>query len=483
MLTPKNNANQMRTRILVKIVEKFLQNRFNDADRIPLELRPKGEPFNRCCIYKDRAILKYRCMAGMGFAPEDEKDELTTLREYGEQAMARTQHAPNKLSVITDACSACIKSRYMVTDACRGCFAQPCKVNCPKQAISIVDGRSHIDETKCIACGRCQEVCPYHAVIRVPIPCEEACPVGAISKDETGKEHIDPEKCIFCGKCLHSCPFGAVVEMSQIVDVLKALNDSDKKVVAMLAPAVIGQFPGTINQLISALKKIGFSDVVEVAVGADITTQNEAAEFVEKMEHGEKLMTTSCCPAYYKAAEVHIPEIKPFVSHTQPPMYYTAELLKKEQPDCIAVFVGPCLAKRIEAERNPNVDYVLTFEEVGAMLVAGGVFVMDCEPQEFTKISCAQGRRFPVSGGVAGAVQSLVEGKADYRPFAINGLNKANIKLLKQYATKGCDYNMIEVMTCEGGCVAGPGCIALAKKAAIMVENYVKEGPNLKDAK
>ena len=91
MLTPKNNANQMRTRILVKIVEKFLQNRFNDADRIPLELRPKGEPFNRCCIYKDRAILKYRCMAGMGFAPEDEKDELTTLREYGEQAMARTR--------------------------------------------------------------------------------------------------------------------------------------------------------------------------------------------------------------------------------------------------------------------------------------------------------------------------------------------------------------------------------------------------------
>ncbi len=481
MLIPKNNANQMRTRILVKIVEKFLQGRFADADRIPLELRPKGEPFSRCCIYKDRAILKYRCMASMGFAPEDETDELTSLKEYGEKALERKEHAPNKLAVITDACSACVKSRYMVTDACRGCFAQPCQVNCPKQAITIVNGRSHIDETKCIACGRCQEVCPYHAVIRVPIPCEEACPVGAISKDEFGKEHIDVEKCILCGKCLQSCPFGAVVEMSQIVDVIKHIHEGDKKVIAMLAPAVIGQFPGTVNQLIGALKKVGFADVVEVAAGADITTRNEAAEFIEKMESGEKLMTTSCCPAYCKAAEVHIPEIKPFVSHTKAPMYYTAEMLKKEQPDCVAVFVGPCLAKRIEAEKDPNVDYVLTFEEIGAMLVAGGINVMDCEPEEFAKISSAQSRRFPVSGGVAGAVASLVEGKADYKPTAINGLNKANIKLLKQYATKGCDFNMIEVMCCEGGCVAGPGCVALPKKSAIMVENYVKTGPNLKD--
>jgi len=483
MLTPKNNANQMRTRILVKIVEKFLQGRFADADRIPLELRPKDYPHNRCCIYKDRAILKYRCMASMGFGPEDETDELTSLKDYGMLAMSRSSHAMNKLSVITDACSGCVKSRYMVTDACRGCFAQPCQVNCPKQAITIVNGRSTIDTDKCISCGRCQDVCPYHAVIRIPIPCEEACPVGAITKGEDGKEHIDPDKCILCGKCLQSCPFGAVVEMSQIVDVLKLLHDSDKKVVAMLAPAVIGQFPGTINNMIGALKKIGFDDVVEVAVGADITTQKEAAEFVEKMQNGEKLMTTSCCPAYYKAANLHIEEIKPFVSHTRTPMYYTAELLKQERPDCVAVFVGPCLAKRFEAESDPNVDYVLTFEEIGAMFVAGGVNVIDCEPEEFTKISCAQGRKFPISGGVAGAVASLIEGKADFKPTAINGLTKANIKLLKQYAEKPCEFNMVEVMCCEGGCVAGPGCVALPKKSAIMVENYVKTGADLKDKK
>lgn len=481
MLIPKNNANQMRTRILIKIVEKFLQGRFADADRIPLELRPKNEPFSRCCIYKDRAILKYRCMASMGYGPEDEKDELTSLKDYGLAAMERKDHPTNKLSVITDACSGCIRSSYLVTDACRGCFAQPCIVNCPKQAIRSVNGRSIIDVDKCISCGRCQDVCPYHAIVRVPIPCEEACPVNAISKDENGKEHIDPEKCILCGKCLQSCPFGAVVEMSHIVDVLKIMHDTDKKVVAMLAPAVVGQFPGTINNLIGALKKVGFDEVVEVAVGADITTQKEAAEFIEKMENGERMMTTSCCPAYYKAASLHIDSIKPFVSHTRTPMYYTAEMLKKEQPECVAIFVGPCLAKRFEAESDPNVDFVLTFEEVGAMLVAGGVNVVDCEAEDFAEISHAQGRRFPLSGGVAGAVASLVEGKADYKPTAINGLNKASIKLLKQYAEKGCDFNMVEVMCCEGGCISGPGCVALPKKATVMVENYVKTGGNLKD--
>lgn len=483
MLTQKNDVSQIRTNVLVKVVEKFLQGRFADADRIPLELRPKGDEVSRCCIHKDRAVLKYRCMAAMGFAAEDETDELTSLKEYGEKALARTEHAQNKITVIPDACSACGRSRYFVTDACRACVAKPCQVNCPKKAISFVDGRSKIDQDLCIACGRCQEVCPYNAVIKIALPCEDACPVGAINKDEQGKEHIDPEKCILCGKCLRSCPFGAIVEMSHLVDVLKNIADENKKVVAMLAPSVIGQFPGTINNLIGALKKFGFDDVVEVAIGADITTQKEAAEFVEKMESGEKFMTTSCCPAYVKTTEKHVGEIHPFVSHTRPPMHYTAELLKQEQPDCVAVFVGPCLAKRIEAEKDPNTDYVLTFEEINAMLTAAEIKVTDCAPEEFAKISCAQGRRFPVSGGVAGAVASLVEGRADYKPLAINGLNKAAVKQLKQFAAKGGDFNMLEVMCCEGGCVAGPGCITMAKKTAVMVENYVKGAPDLKEQK
>lgn len=479
MLIPKNNASFMRTKILIKLAESYFADKFENADRIPLELRPKEQQPSRCCIYKDRAVLKYRCMAGLGAAPDEETDELKTLKEYGKDALERNELPKSKLSVIDIACSACIKSQYMVTNACRGCFAQPCRLNCPREAISIVNGRAHIDPEKCVNCGKCHEVCPYHSIIKVPVPCEEACPVGAITKDEFGKEHIDTEKCISCGKCLASCPFGAIVERSQMVDVLKQIHDTDNKVVAMLAPAVVGQFPGDIKNLVSALKKAGFDEVIEVAVGADITTQKEAAEFIERQEAGAKLMTTSCCPAYYRATKVHIPEIQPFVSHTRTPMYYTAELVKQEDPNCKAVFIGPCLAKRVEAEYDPNVDYVLTFEEVGAIFVASQINVEECEAEEFNKLSRAQGRQFPLSGGVAGAVASLIGDKADYRPEKIDGLSKENIKLLKRYATKGCENNMLEVMCCEGGCISGPGCVALPKKASRAVEAYVATGEQL----
>lgn len=268
-----------------------------------------------------------------------------------------------------------------------------------------------------------------------------------------------------------------------MVDVLKLINETDKQVVAMLAPAIVGQFPGDIGNVVGALKKAGFSDVIEVAVGADITTKKEAAEFIEKMENGEKLMTTSCCPAYFRAAQVHIPEIQPYVSHTKTPMYYTAELVKKEHPDCIAVFIGPCLAKRVEAEYDPNVDYVLTFEELGAMLVAAGINIDECEPAEFTAVSYAQGRQFPLTGGVSGAVASIIGDKAEVKAERIDGLSKENIKLLKRYGAKGCENNMLEVMCCEGGCISGPGCIALPKKASRAVEAYVAKGEDLNNEK
>ena len=479
MLIPKNNANLMRTKILIKLAQSYLEDKFAEADRIPLELRPKDGEVSRCCVYKDRAVLKYRCMAGLGHCPEEETDELTTLKEYGEQALQRTRAPKNKLSVIDIACSACVKSQYVITNVCRGCFAQPCRLNCPKEAISIINGRAHIDPDKCVNCGKCYEVCPYHSVVKIPVPCEEACPVGAITKDEKGKEHIDVEKCISCGRCLASCPFGAIVERSQMIDVMREVRETGKQVIAMLAPAISGQFPGSLNNLVGALKKFGFDDVIEVAVGADITTQKEAAEFIERMEEGKPFMTTSCCPAYFRAAQVHIPEIKPFVSDTKTPMYYTAELVKREHPDCIAVFVGPCLAKRAEAEWDKNVDYVLTFEELGAMLVAAGINVDECAEQPFSKVSHLQGRQFPVTGGVAGAVASLVGDKVEIRPEKIDGLTKENIKLLKRYATKGGESNMLEVMCCEGGCVSGPGCIALSKKAARAVDAYAQTGEQL----
>ena len=296
MLTPKNNASLLRTEILLQVAKSFINNRFADADKIPEIIRPEGSQPLRQNLEADRTYIKYAALAAMGFDPDVEDNTEISLAQYGQKALQRSSAAASVLSVIKASCAACMSQRYLVSNNCRTCLARPCMLNCPKQAIEVKE-QALIDQSKCVKCGRCADVCPYSAIIKVPLPCEDACPVGAITKGEDGREHIDHSKCISCGKCLNSCPFGVIVETSQMVDVLREIHTPNQQVVAMLAPAILGQFPGSINNLVGALQKLGFSHVIEVAVGADITTIKEAAEFVEKAEKGEQLMTTSCCPA------------------------------------------------------------------------------------------------------------------------------------------------------------------------------------------
>ena len=460
-----NDTRLLKHNVLQRVSELAYQGKLCDdtIQEIPFEQIPGRQPHFRCCVYKEREIIHQRVRLAMGKMPNGMSERTAAV------------------CVIPAACEGCPIQRYTVTENCQKCVAKKCMHACPFGAISMSGRGAYIDPNKCRECGRCAAACPYSAIADLVRPCRKACPVGAIEIGDDKLADIDDDKCISCGACMKACPFGAISDRAQILNVINEFK-AGCQVIAMFAPALEGEFGAgvPVAKLKKALEQLGFEKAYEVGLGADAVAMAEAEELLEHLKAGLK-MTTSCCPAYYKAADLHIPEIKPFVSHTRTPMYYTAELLKQEQPECTAVFVGPCLAKRFEAENDPNVDYVLTFEEIGAMLVASGINVADCEPQEFAKISCAQGRRFPVSGGVAGAVASLVEGKAEFKPTAINGLNKASIKLLKQYATKGSDFNMIEVMCCEGGCVAGPGCVALAKKSAIMVENYVKTAPDLKD--
>ncbi|MBP1532448.1 MAG: 4Fe-4S binding protein [Alphaproteobacteria bacterium] len=478
MLTPKNNAAFLRTEILEKVAKSFWEHNFENIDEIMAELVPDNAKPKRFSIEKDRQVIKEQCIAALGLTPCEE-DTAASLKQISQKALSRDKAAVATVSVLPSACDACKETRYTVTDMCHTCFARPCEVNCPKNAISV-DEKAYINQDACIKCGICFNNCPYSAINKAVVPCQDACPVGALSKDENGAEHIDYNKCISCGKCILSCPFGAIVHNSQIIDVLKHLKNKSKKTVAMLAPAVAGQFGNDLGKVITAFKKLGFDEVVEVAQGADVTTTTEAAEFLERMEEGAKFMTTSCCPAWVAALDKHMPELKPYVSTAGSPMYYIAEIVKKQYPDCVAVFVGPCLAKRLEAEKNPNVDYVLVFEEIQALFNAAGINVAAMEADKFAVEASAQGRKYPVSGGVAGAVAYVVGDKYDIKPQRIDGLNKDSIKMLKRYASVApSDYNMIEVMCCEGGCVGGPGAVCMAKKAAVMVENYVKTSKDI----
>lgn len=453
-----NKANRLRKEILVRVARSFFTEQTNNTlNRIPLAMRPKEtKDSSRCCIYKDRVVLKYRTMAALGFSVENETDELKPISAYYEEALQRENPVSPILTVIDDACSACVTSQYSATNACRGCLARSCETACPKDAIEFQNGKAHLNPDNCVNCGLCMKACPYHAIIRIPIPCEEACPVGAITKDpETGRETIDHTKCTYCGKCLRECPFAAISDLSQMVDVMKQIEDGSA--VAMIAPSIIGQLPGTLPQLITALKEVGFSSAVEVAEGADKTTRHESIEWAQKMGEGERFMTTSCCPAYIETVEKHLPEIGEFVSETPTPMAYSAADVRKMNNGAATVFIGPCIAKRVEAAKNPDVDYVLTFEELGAILVGAGIDVLECKPEKLDQEPSKEGRGFAASNGVTNAVKAIAPGNAALDPVLIDGLDAKAIKQMKVWATKSCPGNFVEVMSCEGGCIAGPG--------------------------
>ncbi|MCM1321330.1 MAG: monomeric [FeFe] hydrogenase [Bacteroides sp.] len=483
MLNINNNAAQVKREILVRIAKLQLEGKLEEGVHyIPREMAPRGKEPWHCCIYHDREILRQRVMARLGCSVEDYDDE-KKLAEFAHEALTREKPTWPMLTVLDDACNACVRTHYMVTNACQACLARPCIMNCGKKAIKIKNGRAAIDNETCINCGLCMQNCPYHAIIKIPVPCEEACPVGAISKDANGKERIDYDKCIFCGNCMRECPFGAMMDKNQMVDVMKRIQDG-KKVVAMYAPAIAAQFRAAPGQLESALKKCGFSKVWEVAIGADITADKEASEFEERMEKGDKLMTTSCCSAYVRAVHIHVPALSPCVSDTRSPMHYTAELAKKADPDCVAVFIGPCLAKRREGMDDEFVDYVLSGEEIGAMFVAHGIDIAQEQAEAMNVVPTASGRNFAASGGVAEAVRIRLKNPAILKPAVINGLDKAGLKQLANYGkiqTGELPYtpetpNLVEVMACEGGCIAGPCVVTNPKVAAVQLKKYVQAG-------
>ena len=307
-----------------------------------------------------------------------------------------------------------------------------------------------------------------------PVPCEESCPVNAITKDVNGIEHIDPDKCIYCGKCMVACPFGAIMEKTFMVDVFKEITDG-KKVVAIVAPSLGGQFKSDYRKVLSAIKQLGFDQVIEVAKGANITTENEREELIERLHEGAPFMTTSCCPSWMNLVYKHIPEMKPYVSTTSSPMVYTANLVKKENPDAITVFFSPCVGKRSEAFRTDEVDFVITYEELEALIKAAEINIDECEITEFDSTISGHGRGYAMISGVVESVKQTLPDASIVNEIVIDGLNKSNIRQLKQYAQKGeCPGNFIEIMSCPGGCVNGCDTINNPKAAARTILTQVK---------
>ena len=451
-------------------------------EALPYKIIP-GETGNfRNDVFLERAIVGERLRMAMGLPYRGAAEPAPVSDGIMEADKPEGYYTPPLINVIKFACNACDEKKVHVTDGCQGCLAHPCMEVCPKKAISLdrVTGKSIIDQDACIKCGRCATVCSYNAIIVQERPCAKACGMKAITSDENGKATIDYDKCVSCGMCLVNCPFGAISDKSQIYQVIKAIQ-SGEKVYAAVAPAFVGQFGPKVTpeKLRAAMKELGFADVLEVAIGADLCAKQEAEDFLKEVPEELPFMATSCCPAWSVMAKKLFPEYANCVSMALTPMTLTARLIKNHTPDAKVVFIGPCAAKKLEASRRTvrsDVDFVVTFEELQAMFDAKGIDLTAYEAESSFHDATGAGRGYACAGGVAKAIEECIN---EYYPGTQVNIEHAEglaeckkiLTLAKAGRMNGC---LIEGMGCPGGCVAGAGTNIPIPTAKKDVAAYVK---------
>ncbi len=435
----------------------FQDNLLESYIEIP-KLIVKDKPSMRCCIYKERAIVEERIKLAMG----------------------GDKNNPNVIEVIDIACDDCPASGYDVTESCRGCLAHRCEDVCKRGAISFDEHqKAHIDKTKCVECGMCAKVCPYNAIINAKRPCELACKVKAISsKEGSNASQIDNDKCISCGACVYQCPFGAIMDKSFILDVVdiikKSENNTKYKVYAVIAPSISSQFSyAKLGQVLSGIKLIGFHNVVEAALGADMVAYKEAKELEEK-----GFLTSSCCPAFVDYIRKSFPTMVDKISHNLSPMAEIAKYIKATDPTSKVIFIGPCTAKKMEFQQEhvkPYIDSVITFEELQALIDSKDIDLTALEEDVLDNASY-YGRIFARSGGLSDAVgQAFKEQESEFvaNPIACDGIEACRTALLR--ASKNVlPNNFIEGMACTGGCIGGAGCLTHEAKDKNEVDKYGK---------
>ena len=449
---------------------------------LPYKIVPGSKAVYRESIFLERAIVEERLRLAIGLPLRPIEEHKSVADGIEESAIAEKYYDPPLVNIIKFACNGCPETHYHVTDCCQGCLAHPCQEVCPKGAITIKHGKSVIDQSKCIKCGRCQSVCPYNAINKMERPCARACGMDAIGSDEEGKAKIDYDKCVSCGMCLVNCPFGAIADKSQIFQVIRAIQ-SGERVYAAVAPAFVGQFGPKVTpgKLRAAVKQLGFADVFEVAIGADLCATQEAEDFVREVPEELPFMGTSCCPAWSVMAKKLHPDHAHCISMALTPMTLTARLIKHEHPNAKVVFIGPCAAKKLEAMRKSvrsEVDFVLTFEEMAGIFAAKHVDLTTIEEDpDGVNDASTDGRSFAVGGGVAKAVVNVIQHRYPGREVKVTssqGLRECRKMMQEAVAGKYPGY-LLEGMACPGGCVAGAGTMQPIKKSQAAVGLYARQ--------
>lgn len=477
------SVNDIRKKVYAEVAKlsyEYKDGNLSEMEQIPYRIIPGEVSTYRESVFLERAIVEERMRLAMGLNLRKPSEHTSVSIGAEECVKPEKYYQPPLINIIKFACHKCPDNIVTVTDACQGCLAHPCKEICPKQAISFENGHSVIDQEKCVKCGKCMEACSYHAIVRQERPCAKACGMKAIGSDELGRAEIDQEKCVSCGMCLANCPFGAIADKAQIFQAIQAIK-SDVPVYAAIAPAVAGQFgpkltPGKIR---SAFQALGFEDVVEVAIGADLCTLQEAKDFVEEVPEKLPFMATSCCPAWSVMAKKLFPEQAECISMALTPMVLTGRMIKKQHPGCKVAFIGPCAAKKLEASRKSirsDIDFVLTFEEVKGMFEAKEVDFDALEETDSMHGASGDGRGFAVGGGVAEAVVNCAKylyPDREIKTERAEGLDNCRKLLTMAKAGKYQGY-LLEGMACPGGCIAGAGTVQPIAKSSAAVKLHKK---------
>lgn len=419
----------------------------------------------------------------------------------------------------------------MLSDHCRECTTCEknfdCKLQELAQRFGLKDVRFDqysIDDTrddsspaimrnpnKCIICGDCVRMC------------SEIQNVGAIDFAYRGSKMevttafnmpISETNCVNCGQCAAICPTGAITIKNDLQPLWDDLHDKDTIVVAQIAPAVrvalgdefgIPRGTNVMGKIVSALRRMGFDEVYDTATGADLTVIEEANELVGRLEKGEKLpLFTSCCPAWFRYAEINHPELMDNISSCKSPMEMFGSVLKeraklnekgKKPKKTKVVAIMPCTAKKYEIHREefqydgePTIAHSITTMELANMIREAGLRFEDILPEAVDMpfgIASGAGVIFGVTGGVTEAViryvmgdaarehladisftgvrgfEGLKEVKVPYKDRELNiaivsGLKNAE-NLIQAIQAGEVEYDFVEVMACEGGCIAGAG--------------------------
>ena len=446
------------------------------------DIVPGEEARYRENIFRERAVMGERLRMGIGLDARtaDKTDAVT--EGLDQMDVNKRIYNPPLVSVIKIACEACPENKVTVTDQCKACIGHPCVNVCPKNAVTYTAKGAIIDQEKCIKCGKCVNACPYSAINHQKRPCAASCGVKAIHSDELGRAQIDPEKCVACGRCISTCPFGAISDKSEIYQLIKSIQ-SEKHTYAILAPSFVGQFGPNVSaeQIREAIKQLGFDEVIEVGLGADLTTMNEAHEYLEEVPTGKiPFMGTSCCFSWKMMVRNKFPEINEYISESSTPMIYTGLQLKKKDPNSEITFIGPCISKKLEAlesEVAEIIDFVITYEELLGMFLAKGIEPSEIEIEDKMMDASETGRGYAVSGGVAQAVvKRAQEIQPGVKVDVENAEGLANCVKLAQLAKLGkMDGKLIEGMACDGGCVGGPGTVVADNKTGKAVKAFAKE--------